>query len=192
MTERRPGPIIHINGYPGVGKYTIAKRLTELFPRLKLVHNKLFTDLADALVPRDTDDHFKAWESFLEMSFEPILWSDETFDYGYIFTNFIPSDEDSPVVVMRDYIYAATCRDDRQREFIAITFVCDEQENVRRLVSVERQQGGKLTDPESLRVCRTSDSQHDYLGDCHHVIDVTNLEVEAAALAIAHRVGLRQ
>lgn len=65
---------------------------------------------------------------------------------------------------------------------------------MRRLVSVERQQqGGKLTDPERLRICRaTSDSHHDYLENCHHVIDVTDLEVEAAALAIAHRAGLRQ
>lgn len=126
MTERRPGPIIHINGYPGVGKYTIAKRLTELFPRLKLVHNKLFTDLADALVPRDTDDHFKVWETLHDISFQPILWSDDTFDFGYIFTNFIPNEDDSPVT-MRDYTRAATCREDRQREFIAITLICTEQ-----------------------------------------------------------------
>ncbi|KAJ4138581.1 hypothetical protein NW768_002429 [Fusarium equiseti] len=188
--ERRPGPIIHINGYPGIGKYTIAKRLTELFPHLKLVHNKLFTDLADALVPRGTEDHFKVWENFREISFQPILHSDDTFDYGYIFTNFMPNDDDSPVV-MRDYIEAAECGDDRQREFIAITLVCTEQENVRRLVSVERQQNGKLTDPEQLRICRaTIESRHDYLEGCHHVIDVTNLEVEAAALAVARCLGL--
>lgn len=190
MGELRPGPIILINGHRGVGKYIIGKRLTELFPHLKLVHDKLFTDLADALVPRDTRDHYNAYATFHEASFNPIQCSDETFDHGYIFTDFLPNDEDNRVI-MRDYIREATISY-RQREFIAITLICEEQENVRRLISPERQQSGKLTDPEVLRDERTNDCRHDYLGDGHHVIDVTNLNVDAAALAIARRVDLQR
>ncbi|RBR13721.1 uncharacterized protein FIESC28_08058 [Fusarium coffeatum] len=190
MGELRPGPIIHINGHPGVGKSTIAKRLTELFPHLMLVHDKLFTDLTDALVPRDTEDYFKVCDNFVAASFQPIQYSEETFDLGYIFTDFMPNDEQGRVS-MREYIREAAIPDDRQREFIAFTLICEEQENVRRLIFPERQQSGKLTDPEVLRDERTKDCQHDYLGDCHHIIDVTHLEVDAAALAIARRVGLQ-
>ena len=191
MSERRPGPIIHINGYPGVGKYTIAKRLTELFPHLKLLHDKLFTDLADALVPRDGEDHYTCWETFHEFCWDPIQNSNETFDYGYIFTDFLPNDEENRIS-MRDYIREAALLEDRRREFIAITLMCDEQENMRRLISPERQQSGKLTDPGWLRLVRATDCRHDYLGDCHHVIDVTYLNVEAAALAVAQRIGLQR
>ena len=190
MGELRPGPIIHINGHPGVGKYIIGKRLTELFPHLKLVNEKLFTDLAAALVPRYTDDYFRVWEHFHEASFRPIQYSDKTFDLGYIFTDFLPNDEERRVI-MRKYIRDAAIPDDRQREFITFTLICEEQENVRRLISPEREQSGKLTNPEVLRDDRTRDCRHDYLGHCHHVIDVTNLEVDAAALAIARRVGLQ-
>ncbi|KAJ4012556.1 hypothetical protein NW752_008256 [Fusarium irregulare] len=190
MGEHRPGPVIVINGYPGVGKYTIAKRLTELFTHIMLVHDKLFTNLADALVPRDTEDYSKVWGNLVETSFLPIQYSDETFDLGYIFTEFLPNDEEGRAS-MTEYIREAAIPDDRQREFITFTLICEEQENVRRLISPERQQSEKLTDPEVLRNDRTNDCRHDYLGDCHHVIDVTNLEVDAAALAIARRLGLQ-
>lgn len=191
MEELRPGPIIHINGHPGVGKYTIAKRLTELFPHLKLVHNKLFIDLTSALVPWESEDYRKVWGTLYAASFDTIQDSDETFDLGYIFTNFFPNNEDGRIS-MREYIHEAATPVDRQREFTAFTLICEEQENVRRLISPERQQSGKLTDPEVLRDQRTNDCRHDYLGDCYHVIDVTNLDVDAAALAIARRVGLQR
>ncbi|KAJ4160860.1 hypothetical protein BFJ70_g13232 [Fusarium oxysporum] len=43
---------VYINGFPGIGKLTIAKELQQLLPDSKVYHNHLVIDPIDALVER--------------------------------------------------------------------------------------------------------------------------------------------
>ncbi|EQL01603.1 hypothetical protein G6O67_006620 [Ophiocordyceps sinensis] len=47
----KPLPLIHLNGFPGTGKLTIARALQELL-RYRLVHNHLLINPADAVLRR--------------------------------------------------------------------------------------------------------------------------------------------
>lgn len=55
MPETAPYPIIHINGFPGTGKLTVAQYLVaDVTPvNLKLIHNHLLINPADAVLHRN-------------------------------------------------------------------------------------------------------------------------------------------
>lgn len=47
-----PQPIIYINGYPGVGKLTIAKALEKLMPEAKVIDHHMLINPVDAVLSR--------------------------------------------------------------------------------------------------------------------------------------------
>lgn len=52
-------PLVHINGFPGIGKLNIARKLVELLQQFdaKLVHNHLLIDPASAVLPRSSPNY---------------------------------------------------------------------------------------------------------------------------------------
>ncbi|KAL8860484.1 MAG: hypothetical protein Q9178_003143 [Gyalolechia marmorata] len=50
-------PFVYINGYPGVGKYTIAKELAQMLPNAKLLDNHLFIDPVAAVYDRSMPEY---------------------------------------------------------------------------------------------------------------------------------------
>ena len=55
---------IHINGYSGVGKLTIAKKIEKLIPNSKIYHNQLFIDTLASLVDRHSPHYHDIRSSF--------------------------------------------------------------------------------------------------------------------------------
>jgi hypothetical protein len=94
-----PAPIIYINGWPGVGKHTIAKALekkldgkgrvvsstisslTHLVLSKCQVHNHKHIDLAGAILPRSTPNYYPLRYQLLEVIFSTLATNPETFDH---------------------------------------------------------------------------------------------------------------
>ena len=135
--------IIHLNGWPGSGKLTVAREVARTL-NARLLDNHTLHDVAGRLCDRDT---YEYWELYYQVR-----------AVAYARLRALPPHE---VVVMTN---ALTHESDREREawaavkvmaagrdvpLVAVTLHCSLDENVRRIAS-EGRRHRKLTDPVPL------------------------------------------
>lgn len=175
-----PFPIIHINGYPGTGKKTIA---THLIPTLshygaKLIHNHQLINPASAVLPRESPDYQPLRKAIRAAVFDALVTSPDTFRSMYVFTDFQSTDEIGSGV-MEEYKDMAARRG---CALIPITMTCAEGENMRRLVSEERETHGKIVDVKLAAHFREIEEVYEWPDNPFHLeLNVTDLEADAAA-----------
>ncbi|KAF5685237.1 ribose 5-phosphate isomerase A [Fusarium circinatum] len=135
---------VYINGFPGIGKLTIANELQQLLPSSKVYHNHLFIDPIDALVERSSPSYHAMRTGLRRYVVNEIATSEYTKDITWIFTD---AREASAAGEMgaKDYEAAAA---KRGVSFISIVLECEIGENMRRAIDLRRAAniGAKLTD----------------------------------------------
>ncbi|KAK1674766.1 hypothetical protein BDP55DRAFT_666228 [Colletotrichum godetiae] len=88
-----PQPIIHINGYPGTGKLTIARALEQkLAPGARLIHNHPLINPADAVLHRIGPGYQDLRKAICGTVFAALAEYPLTRDSAYILTEFHSSD----------------------------------------------------------------------------------------------------
>lgn len=175
-----PFPIVHINGFPGTGKLTVARLLVEKLSVLnaKLVHNHLLIDPAGAILPRSSKDYQTLRHGIRAAVFATLIQSPDTFDSLYMFTDFQSSDVLGTSVVA-EYEFAAKLRN---CAFIPIILSCAKKENLSRLESQERTLHGKLTDRALVSCMRDHIEVHRFANHPFQMdLEITNLEPDLAA-----------
>ncbi|KAH7303905.1 hypothetical protein B0I35DRAFT_414772 [Stachybotrys elegans] len=180
-------PIIHINGFPGVGKLTIARELVTLFGsyNARLVHNHLLIDPAGAILPRSSEDYQPLRKAIRAALFDTLATSRDTFNSLYIFTDF-QSDNDTGRAVMAEY-HAMAAR--RGCALIHIIVTSSKEENLRRVVTPERSQHGKLVESELLAQLREETVIYQPPADSFQIqLDTTELDAASAALILHQRI----
>ena len=135
--------IIHLNGWPGSGKLTVARVVTRKLGA-RLLDNHTLHDVASRLCDRHTHEY---WELYYQVR-----------DIAYKRVRALPLRE---VIVMTN---ALTLENDRERQvwaavkelaldrgvpLVAVTLHCSLDENVRRIASEDRRHR-KMTDPAPL------------------------------------------
>jgi hypothetical protein len=187
--QGRPLPIIHINGFPGTGKLSIAQHLIKQLPQhnipTKLVHNHLLIDPADAVLHRTQPGYQTIRRAIRAAVFSALEQESATYGATYIFTDFQSSDAVGSSVCAE---YAATATK-RGCILISVVLKCEEEENLRRVASSDRGITKKLTDVELVRTFRRRGAPvHRFLeGPVSWELDVTNLSAEdVARLIVAH------
>jgi len=174
-------------GYPGTGKYTIAReivhQLTGVGAETKLLDNHAVGDLIFPLVPEADGksplpaqliDRYRDMNSVVLKTIEqlsPHQWS-------FVFTHHLVDDHANRAYVKRLEVLSAS----RDAAFVPVTLTCEPKELLRRVVQPERH-GRKLFDPERAR---------EYLeqpmlrpdSDNAMTLDVTSLVPANAAAAI--------
>src|ERR1700712_2120344 len=190
----RPLPIIHINGYPGTGKLTIARHLKELLQKTtgdkllaRLIHNHLLIDPADAILHRTEPGYQALRKALRQAAFAPLEQNAATHNYIYIFTDYQSSDAVGSTVCAE---YAAVAAK-RNCTLVPVVLHCEEAENLRRLTSSERLDSdtGKLTDVGLVQYFRRNGAPvHRFEGDSAFLeLDVTELAAgEAAERILSH------
>ena len=175
-----PFPIVHINGFPGIGKLTIARQLVDLLLcfNAKLVHNHLLIDPAGAVLPRSSEDYQPLRRAIRATIFNTLAKSSDTFDSVYVFTDFQSNDEEGTSVIEEYRAMAAH----RKCNFVPIILKCSKEENLKRLVTAERSTHGKLTDLELVSSIRDNEVVHLLPGEME--LDITTLDAWAAARLI--------
>ena len=135
--------IIHLNGWPGSGKLTVARELAREL-EARLLDNHTLHDVALRLCDQYTREYWELYYQVRDVAYKRVLA--------------LPSHE---VVVMTN---ALTLESDREREawaavkalalnrgvpLVAVTLQCSLDENIRRIAS-EGRRHRKLTDPAPL------------------------------------------
>ncbi|KAG9503662.1 hypothetical protein J7337_003613 [Fusarium musae] len=177
---------IYINGYPGIGKLTIAKELQQLLPDSKVYHNHLLIDPIDALVERSSPGYHEMRTGLRRYVLNEIATSECTKDKTWIFTD---AREVSTAGEMgaKDYEAAAI---KRGVSFISIVLECEIGENIRRAINPTRVAsiGAKLTDETILRPILENEIIYRFRNETELVLDVTKLSSKEAALRIKEHV----
>jgi hypothetical protein len=203
-TTMRVMPIIHLNGFPGTGKLTIARELVDMlnsFPdalvqrekqslnAAKLVHNHLLINPADSVLHRTQTGYQRLRKAIRDAVFTTLTNEKETHGTTYVFTDW-QSGDDIGTQVCEDF--SAMSRS-RGCEFIPIIITCDKEENARRITNDGRTRWSKVTDSDQLLQWRQQmDPPPVYEFHGHEKrleIDVTKLSAKQAAETILRHVS---
>jgi hypothetical protein len=172
-------PFIYINGYAGVGKFTIAKCLLPLLPHpAKVFDNHLVIDPVAALIDRTSSEYQPLRKSVRQLFLSTISNSAELKHTAIVFTD----QQSSSAIgssVARDYEKAAKRR---PCQFLSIRIECEEEEHIRRATDQARKDSRmtKLTDEALLRRMRMEEDVFSFGGEDEITIDVTELSPEEA------------
>jgi hypothetical protein len=194
----KPLPVIHINGFPGTGKLTIAREVVNILQehfaafgsgeQVKLVHNHLLINPADAVLHRTQPGYQRLRKTLRDAVFSTLKSETATFTTAYLFTDW-QSGDDIGMEVCKDFQSAAH---ERGCHFIPIVITCEQTENIARLRNSDREFWHKVTDAELLVQFREQ-SHPPPVYQFEHVetrleLDVTNLSAQQAAECIVRHV----
>ncbi|GKT49091.1 uncharacterized protein ColSpa_09272 [Colletotrichum spaethianum] len=173
----KPLPIIHLNGFPGTGKLTIARAFQQqLGACCQLVHNHLLINPADAVLHRSEAGYQDLRRAGLPASHR----------FAYVFTDFQSTDAVGSAVCA-EYLAAARARG---AALVSVVMRCDEATNLMRLQVAHRETHHKIVDPELLLIFRRGTEIHrfDEPGVTSLDMDVTGLSAAEASQRILEHV----
>ncbi|WP_225770356.1 ATP-binding protein [Inquilinus sp. Marseille-Q2685] len=167
--------IIHLNGWPGAGKLTVARVLARKLGA-RLLDNHTLHNVAAALCDRGTDAYWSLYGQVRDLAYERIRVLPP--DAVLVMTNAFLRETPRDVEAWGRIKDLAASRGDR---LVAVTLDCDLDENVVRISGAGRADNRKLTDPEPLIAWRSEyhlivDDAEDWM-----VVDNTRLAPERAA-----------
>jgi gluconate kinase len=174
--------IVHLNGWPGVGKKTIGAILAQRLGA-RFVHNHLLYDLPVAITGHDDPARWPLYETIRAAAYDALAQRPP--NERFVMTNALrrntPRDRDT----WTRLVAAATARN---APLIPIVLETETDELVRRLQSADRV-GRKLTDPARLRGYFVDNSIQKPVVAELLVLDVTSLTPDAAAARIEAHVA---
>jgi hypothetical protein len=179
--------ILYLIGFAGTGKYTIAKEISKI-TGLKLVDNHLINNPVFSVIRQDgiTPLPNSVWEktSAIRHIVLEVIRDISPADYSFIFTNvLIEGDREDRQCYEEIFTLALV----RKSVFVPVRLLCAEQEICRRIVSADRSDRMKSTNPEDAR----QRFQNEKLLDVAHpnalTLDVTHmLPIQSAETIIQH------
>ncbi|OIW23597.1 hypothetical protein CONLIGDRAFT_637563 [Coniochaeta ligniaria NRRL 30616] len=179
-------PFIYINGYPGVGKLTVARELERILPKSKIYDNHLLIDPIAELVDRSSPEYNAVRTNLRRLILDVIATSESTRGTTWIFTDSRCTNEVGSSAV-QDYVDASEKRD---VPFVPVIMTCDPEENARRIVDEGRGKGGrtKLRDMDVLRSIREQEDMYRFGHELELELDVSCLSPQKAAQRIVDHV----
>ncbi len=174
--------MIHLNGYPGVGKLTVGRLLAQRLGG-RLLDNHAMYDVAFALA----EFRSPAWDRLARGVRDVAFAGVEALPPQVpVVTTNACSDSDWGREMWRAMLDLA---ERRGSPFMVVSMDCEPQENARRLSS-EGRGGGKMTDPAALEAYRRNWRLLEHGGDGLLRLDCTSLSAEQSATAILDWVAM--
>jgi hypothetical protein len=192
ITRRITGlpSVVLLNGYPGVGKLTIARALDDDLSNSRLIDNNLLVELADAIEPSRTPANAVLRTAIRHAAFDGVKAITNKL-ITVIMTTCTLSNVPADLELFAEFVDLARARG---VPFVSVNINCDSDVNVRRLASEAREHVlSKLVDPQVLldirnnytlldpRLCET---QTRGVKIHHKELDVTILTAAKSAAAI--------
>ena len=175
--------IIHLNGYPGVGKLTVGRILARRLAG-RLLDNHAIYDVAFALAEFRSPAWDKLARGVRDVAFQGVeALSAET----PVITTNACSNSDWGREMWQALLDLAGRR---CSPFLVVSMDCAPEENARRLTSDGRG-GGTMTDPLALQAYRRNWRLLEHGGDALLRLDCTSLSAEDSASAIIYWVEAR-
>jgi predicted kinase len=141
--------IIHLNGWPGSGKLTVARIVARKL-QARLLDNHTLHDVAARLCDRHTLEYWELYYEVRDMAFKRIRAL--PLQEMVVMTNALTLESDREKQVWAAVKALAL---DRGVPLVAVTLQCSIEENVRRIASEDRRDR-KMTDPVPLMEWRST------------------------------------
>ncbi|WP_349963381.1 AAA family ATPase [Rhizobium sp. ZPR3] len=138
--------IIHLNGWPGVGKYTVGKIVAERLGA-RFLDNHTLLNIAIALTDRGTPAYYELATKTRDLAFEAIsrLPSSEP----VVMTGVVASGGSSSFLI-DNWRAILSLAERRGCSVYSVTLSCSEDENARRMINGDREAHRKKRNPELL------------------------------------------
>jgi hypothetical protein len=147
MKARTPLPfLLLLNGFPGVGKLTLARNLSTLLVQdeggleVRLLDNHLFIDPVSAIEPERTPYHYELRKAFRDVAFSAL--KNLPGKVAILMTDCL-SETVEGRTQFEEYLGVALAKG---CTMVVCNLVCGEQENKQRLGCEKRRESGKLMD----------------------------------------------
>ena len=186
--------IIHLIGYPGVGKRTVAEAISARRPpdaddRIVLVDNHLTSNAVLAVVPRDAAGRVpdRSWE-FVAVIREQVIAAIRELSpstWSFVFTNVLRRTD--PVGVSTAVLLQELA-EQRGDAYVPVLLHCDAVEQRRRVAGPGRAERGKWTDPDAVAAFVATVDLVVPDGPHRLDLDITRLSPEAAAQVVLDHV----
>lgn len=171
--------IIHINGWPGSGKLTIARELATLLDA-RLLDNHTIINPAEALFERRDPLNRSLRKALRTMIFEHVAQMKP----GILLLTDAISDDAFDSALFEEYRALAARRG---AALVSIVLECSPEQNAERLVAAGRAERRKLTNPAILASLRASHRLLRPAGVPLVELDVSELSPAEAAAILAER-----
>jgi broad-specificity NMP kinase len=136
--------IIHFNGMPGVGKFTVAKLLAESL-NARLIDNHAVINVAYLCSEHGSDVYERIVNSVIDIVYKEL--ANQPKEEIILFTNCLEEHSIKGAIRFNKVVKLAEERDVR---FVPILLECSKQENLTRATNPERSQKQKLTNQDIL------------------------------------------
>lgn len=171
--------IIHINGWPGSGKLTIARELAALLDA-RLLDNHTIINPAEVLFERRDPLHHSLRKALRAAILDHVA----RMRPGLLILTDALADDVHDSAVFDEYRALAAARG---AELVAIVLDCAPEQNAARLVAAGRAERHKLTDPAVLASLRANHRLLRPAGAPLVELDITDLSPDVAAALLAER-----
>lgn len=176
--------IIYLIGFPGTGKYTVAKEIAAQ-ENFKLVDSHLINIPIFSLIPTDgkTPLPSRVWQNCKQVwrAVLDTMIHIAPADYNFVLTNKLLENDTEDRAWFKEVETAATTK---KAHFVPVRMICSVKEMEKRIVRPERKERLKQTDP----LAPARYVQNDEILKIDHPnllnIDVTNLSASQAAQQI--------
>jgi hypothetical protein len=186
--------IVHVVGYPGVGKYTVARALADLASvdgsRIVLVDNHLTSNVIFSVLPVDGVAPLPAtvWDRVQEVR-DAVLRTIEELsppEWSFVFTNVLTEGVPGDERVVDRLIELASRRRSR---YVPVRLSCRTDELLARVTRPDRRARQKWVDPVGVRAFTETSAVLDIDHPARLDIDVTSLPAREAAARILEHLG---
>jgi chloramphenicol 3-O-phosphotransferase len=162
------GKIVILNGFPAAGKFTIATKIKDYFPKntVRLIDNHILINPAQAIYPDRSGAHHELRRKFREIAFEAIRKIAE--EGKTVLMTACLADNDADINTFKEHISMVR---NTPIPIYWINLKCDGGVLEKRVASKERREGtrSKLTDASILRQMMRD---HELLSPHPHDYDV--------------------
>ena len=185
QAESMENTIVYLIGFPGTGKYTIAKELCAMQPNIRLVDNHLINNPLFSLIPlngktkipqRVWDNQGMIWDAVID-----VMTHVSPSEFSFVLTNYLSQNNPSDVEWFKT---VEKMSEKRQARFIPVHLTIDLEEHKKRISSEGRAEQYKMTDQTAPETYRSQDKIVDITHQNALNLDVTHLSARGAAKKI--------
>lgn len=167
-------PLIVLNGYPGVGKSSVASALQALIPESRCLQSHLLIEPVAALLERD-ETGYRHLRKALRTPILDCIANNPSLQHRTIITTYYQETLEDREIDLKEFFESAMRGG---RPFMVFILSCSPQENTRRLLGRSRSSKSSLRDENILNDIRQNHFVYSFFDDGFQKPDVWEYQLD--------------